>query len=114
MIHKNRGTRRKTNVAKALRKARIIKKQNNYWHYTSLHELSKGKIHCSCPICSAKTNDKNNKSHGPIDENKQHSSRFSSTHCRYGRKNWKYCDRKKIDNMKDQINKYTEGEENVC
>ena len=27
--------------------------------YKNLHQYSKNKIHCSCPICSAKTNNKN-------------------------------------------------------
>ena len=26
--------------------------------YDNLHEYSKGKIHCSCPMCSAKSNNK--------------------------------------------------------
>lgn len=42
------------------RKKRIIKEQNNYWHYKYEGELSKGKIHCSCWMCSGKT-----RIHGP-------------------------------------------------
>ena len=37
------------------RKKKIIKDQNGYWHYTHEGVLSKGKIHCSCWMCSAKT-----------------------------------------------------------
>ena len=36
------------------RKVRIIKEQNDYWHYKYKGELSKGKIHCSCWLCSGK------------------------------------------------------------
>lgn len=43
------------------RKERIINEMNGYWHYKHLGELSKGKIHCSCELCTTKTN---NKGHG--------------------------------------------------
>lgn len=40
-----------------------------YWfpYYFVKHEgmLRKGKIHCSCPMCSAKTNNKRNRCYGP-------------------------------------------------
>ena len=47
---------------KALRKRRIAEevyyngKENPY--YNNLHQYSKNKIHCSCPLCSAKTRNK--------------------------------------------------------
>lgn len=47
---------------KALRKKRIT--EHYYWHrngepyYDNLHQYSKNKIHCSCPMCSAKTRNK--------------------------------------------------------
>lgn len=34
------------------RKKRIIHDQNDYWKYKFEGELSKGKIHCSCWLCS--------------------------------------------------------------
>lgn len=37
------------------RKKRIIKDQHNYWNYKFEGELDKGKIHCSCWLCSGKT-----------------------------------------------------------
>lgn len=37
------------------RKKRIIKDLNNYWYYKHDGELSKGKIHCSCKLCRAKS-----------------------------------------------------------
>lgn len=36
------------------RKKKIIKSQHDYWHYKYEGELSKGKIHCSCPYCTMK------------------------------------------------------------
>ena len=47
--------RRCKNYSKALRKAKIIHNQHDYWNYKSLHQLVKGKIHCSCWMCSSKT-----------------------------------------------------------
>lgn len=49
---------------KALRKQRIAKRLYSYnygsefEYYKHLHQYSKGKIHCSCPMCSAKTRNK--------------------------------------------------------
>ena len=53
--------RRRKNLTKALRKRNITK---HYWsstfhpYYDNLHQYSKNKIHCSCPMCSAKTRNK--------------------------------------------------------
>lgn len=47
---------------KALRKRRIdhavYHYDREYGFYNNLHQYSKNKIHCSCPICSAKTKNK--------------------------------------------------------
>lgn len=48
-----RDARRKT----INRKKEIIKKQNYYWFYSHEGMLSKGKIHCSCPMCRCKSYD---------------------------------------------------------
>lgn len=46
---------------KALRKRRIAEEVypngKEYPYYNNLHQYSKNKIHCSCPLCSAKTRD---------------------------------------------------------
>lgn len=51
---RRRGIRRKKDVAKALRKKRINKETRDPdekpW-YNNLHQYSKNKIHCSCPLC---------------------------------------------------------------
>ena len=39
------------------RKKDIIHAQNDYWHVRFEGELSKGKIHCSCPLCRRKSYD---------------------------------------------------------
>lgn len=55
-----RSTRRKNDWRKAKRKEWIVHHVYCWpegW-YDNLHEYSKGKIHCSCPLCAAKTNPK--------------------------------------------------------
>ena len=47
---------------KALRKRRIAEEiyynGKEYPYYDNLHQYSKNKIHCSCPMCSPKTRNK--------------------------------------------------------
>ena len=55
------GMNRYVSRTKALRKRAIDRsvhycgRNYEYAWYNNLHEYSKGKIHCSCPLCSAKT-----------------------------------------------------------
>ena len=50
--------------AKALRKCKLdlqitpYSKNRGFGLYDNLHQYSKNKIHCSCPLCSAKTRNK--------------------------------------------------------
>lgn len=54
----------------AIRKRRIARQVYKAWHwgeidwdyYNHLHQFSKNKIHCSCPMCSAKTRNKGKRS----------------------------------------------------
>ena len=49
---------------KALRKKHLIERLHPSWgtgYYDNLHQYSKNKIHCSCPLCSAKTRNKGRK-----------------------------------------------------
>ena len=55
------GENRRRSILKALRKKRIdqdiygyLNREHGY--YNNLHQYSKNKIHCSCHICSSKTN----------------------------------------------------------
>ena len=59
---RTRAERRHNDVRKALRKRKIVKEvyysfTNSEW-YDNLHQYSKNKIHCSCPMCSTKTKNK--------------------------------------------------------
>lgn len=98
MIHKNRGNRRRTGDIKAKRKQHIYQEIYGV-EGPAFGYFRKGKIHCSCAMCSAKTNDSINKSKGPVDGSLRSSSggRMTVTHMRYGKKNWKISDKRKID-----------------
>ena len=54
--------KRHNDYKKAIRKRRIDRetKPSRWEHdwYDNLHQYSKNKIHCSCSMCSAKTNNK--------------------------------------------------------
>lgn len=78
------GYNREVSRRKALRKQRIA----HGW-YNNLHQYSKNKIHCSCPMCSRKTNNKGKKrlKHGNY----------------YPSKDWKHSDEIKIMAMDNQI-----------
>lgn len=56
------GENRRISIIKALRKKRIDKNVHVYFdrdgYYENLHQYSKNKIHCSCPMCAAKTRGK--------------------------------------------------------
>ena len=49
---------RKKSFSKAKRKQNICKYVYQDPWYDNLHQYSKNKIHCSCPMCSAKTRNK--------------------------------------------------------
>ena len=63
------GENRRRSILKALRKRRIDKQvtwyseERGYGLYENLHQYSKNKIHCSCPMCSAKTRNKGSSKH---------------------------------------------------
>lgn len=58
---RNRAWRRKKNFSKGRRKKRIAVAVCRNWWYEHDGQYIKGKIHCSCPSCSPKTN---NHGHG--------------------------------------------------
>lgn len=59
-MNRSKAENRYNSYIKALRKQRIAR--DIYFgdvdYYDNLHQYSKNKIHCSCPLCSAKTNNK--------------------------------------------------------
>ena len=64
----SRAYNRDMSKRKALRKrqiARNVYRWNNSDYYDSLHQYSKNKIHCSCPLCSAKTRNKGRRTKSP-------------------------------------------------
>ena len=52
---RDRAWNRKTSIKKARRKKRITEEvyrhRKDYPWYNNLHQYSKNKIHCSCPLC---------------------------------------------------------------
>lgn len=46
--------RRKNDFIKAIRKKDIVEHNHGYSKFDNLHQYSKNKIHCSCPLCSTK------------------------------------------------------------
>ena len=55
---RTRAERRHNNLSKARRKRNICRTTYHYDWYDNLHQYSKNKIHCSCPLCATKTNGK--------------------------------------------------------
>ena len=59
---RSRAYNRDVSKRKALRKKRLTEEVyyngKEYPYYNNLHQYSKNKIHCSCPICSPKTRNK--------------------------------------------------------
>ena len=103
MIRHNRGNRRDTTEAKVKRKKRIVHDLNDYWVYKYDGQYRKGKIHCSCPMCSSKTNAGINKSKGKVDGSLRNLCRLAVTNERYGKKNWKASDKRKIDRCRGSL-----------
>lgn len=72
---------------KAIRKRNIVRDIYGWdegW-YDNLHQYSKNKIHCSCPLCACKTRGKTVKKTGGPGEN------------------WSIQDEKRIEEMNDQL-----------
>lgn len=101
MSSRSRGYYRDVGYRKAKRKQRITEEVYpdgldglSHPYYDNLHQFSKNKIHCSCPICSAKTRNKGKRRHGA------------------GRQapsiNYKISDLRKIQSMDSQIEDITE------
>lgn len=86
--------KRKNDVVKALRKQRIWKEIYREDIEIPLHKFSKGKVHCSCPMCAAKTT-------------KRH-AKFG-TNGRLG-KNWKPSDVRRILAANEQVEEFKEAQ----
>lgn len=86
------GYNRRVSTKKALRKQKISKKLYGKERFNNLHQYSKNQIHCSCPMCSRKTNNKgkNRLKHGNY----------------YPSKDWKHSDAIKIESSKQELQEY--------
>lgn len=82
---------------KAIRKKNICEQVYGIEYYNNLHQYSKNKVHCSCPLCAAKTGDAHN------------NRKITGTHQRYGKKNWKIGDKRKIQILNDKLKEYNDG-----
>lgn len=71
------------------RKKQIAEKLYGHGYYKCDGKYDKGKVHCSCPMCSRKTNNKgkNRLKHGNY----------------YPSKDWKHSDLLKIESMDDRL-----------
>ena len=92
----NRAERRHKNFSKALRKQEICRHAYGFPYYDNLHEYSKNKIHCSCPLCRSKTNNKTHK------------------HVWFPAMNWSMMDRRRLDEMADQVEEYEEEVDSIA
>ena len=87
----SRAYNRDVSRRKALRKKRIA--EEVYWdgrnhpYYSNLHQYSKNKIHCSCPLCSQKSKNKG----------KRARKNYNPTH------NFKASDVRKFEKMDNEI-----------
>ncbi len=97
----SRAERRKKDYSKALRKKWISNHIYGLEYYDSIHAYSKNKVHCSCPMCSAKTNDKKFKNGGKRWSNTAFDC-WGTTNQRKG-KNWNMADLKRVQSMLDEI-----------
>lgn len=106
MPSRSRGYYRDVGYRKAKRKQRIT--EEVYWdglshpYYNNLHQFSKNKIHCSCPMCSAKTRNKKRR--------KNNGRGFAPSI------NYKISDLRKIQSMDSQVEDmvdYPNGKESV-
>lgn len=101
---KSLAKKRYHDVTKAIRKRNIAHSYSLFafsgW-YDNLHQYSKNKIHCSCPMCSVKTNTSIYKSKGPVCGGR--GLRMPMTNKRYGKKNYCISDRKQIDKLNSDI-----------
>ena len=100
------------------RKARRKKYLSELWQvtpwYNNLHQYSKNKIHCSCGMCSCKTNQHHEHSAGVgffciyryineegIEQTALRTHSYGTSHSGR-RKNWKYSDLKRINKIEQK------------
>lgn len=88
-IHDRAYTRTKS-YSKAMRKYHIDRDNaagRRSLYYNNIHQYADNKIHCSCPMCSEKTNNKNRNGARGWEPSK----------------NWSIADKRKLESMESQI-----------
>lgn len=90
------GYNREVSKRKALRKQKIARRLYGCERYDNLHQYSKNQVHCSCPMCTRKTNNKgkNRLKHGNY----------------YPSKDWKHSEAQMIESMEQELKEYLEEE----
>jgi len=84
-MERTRAERRKKNYAEVRRKKKIANRLYGCDRYEHDGQYIKGKVHCSCGLCCAKTNNK-----------------------KWGYKSWKHSDTQKINSMDYQMVEFFE------
>lgn len=84
--------KRHNSVTKAIRKRKISEQVYHFSWYNNLHQYSKNKVHCSCPLCSGKT--------------KKHRPAFGAEKGRRGGKHWYHSDVKRLVAMAEREREY--------
>ena len=90
MMHR-RSVTRHNDWKKAIRKQQIVRHVYGWpegW-YDNLHQYSKNKIHCSCPLCRCKTRDRGRDG---------------------AKESWSMMDQRRLADMIDQAKEYWEDE----
>lgn len=82
MARRNRAYYRDVRKRKIAHRKHICEDYYGWDWYLVDGRYSKGKIHCSCPLCSSKSKDRN----------------------------WKHSDKQKIESAEDQLDSYFERE----
>lgn len=90
-MNRDRNYYREQRAKHIRRKKYICQKCYGWDYYDHDGSYSKGKIHCSCPLCAAKTNNRRRKS------NKYAPAKFT---------NWKASDLKKLEELDNQEKEY--------
>ena len=107
---RNLSEKRHNDWKKAVRKRNICLQEYGGEYYDNLHQYSKNKIHCSCPLCTAKTNTKINKSKGPVSAYSTKCGRIPTTNNRMGKKNYSISDLRKIQKLNSSLEDYYKGD----
>ena len=110
---KRRAKRRHNDFKKAVRKRKLAREiypsfaGDNWEYYHDLHTYSKNKIHCSCPMCSEKTNGKKQShSNGARGAG---AMVYGTTNHRMG-DNFKPSEKKKIDEINSKLKEFDEDD----